>query len=140
MIAHGVQEVGEPANGDGRLTALRRSFPERLAHRDRGLGDIVRVQIVFEYPDQVVDAQLVERIAHLIDADPAVVDIQPGTRAVGQPRDTVPDPPPPRWCAATRPPKPLGEGRDRNPLILPANISLDDPRVRFELTRYLLEN
>ena len=26
---------------------------------------------------------------------------------------------------------------DRNPLILPANIAIDDPRVQFELTRYL---
>jgi predicted AAA+ superfamily ATPase len=29
---------------------------------------------------------------------------------------------------------------DRNPLILPANISIDDPRVQFELTRYLSDN
>src|SRR5579885_2643612 len=26
---------------------------------------------------------------------------------------------------------------DRNPLILPANVPIDDPRVQFELTRYL---
>jgi len=31
----------------------------------------------------------------------------------------------------------LWEKGDRNPLILPANISIDDPRVQFELTRYL---
>ena len=29
---------------------------------------------------------------------------------------------------------------DRNPLILPANIAIDDPRVQFELTRYLPDN
>jgi predicted AAA+ superfamily ATPase len=29
---------------------------------------------------------------------------------------------------------------DRNPLILPANIPIDDPRVQFELTRYLSGN
>src|SRR5437016_358982 len=29
---------------------------------------------------------------------------------------------------------------DKNPLILPANISIDDPRVQFELTRYLSDN
>jgi predicted AAA+ superfamily ATPase len=29
---------------------------------------------------------------------------------------------------------------DKNPLILPANISIDDPRVQFELTRYLPDN
>lgn len=29
---------------------------------------------------------------------------------------------------------------DRNPLILPANVSIDDPRVQFELTRYLSDN
>jgi predicted AAA+ superfamily ATPase len=29
---------------------------------------------------------------------------------------------------------------DRNPLILPANIAIDDPRVQFELTRYLSDN
>lgn len=34
----------------------------------------------------------------------------------------------------------LWEKGDRNPLILPANISIDDPRVQFELTRYLPEN
>ena len=34
----------------------------------------------------------------------------------------------------------LWEKGDRNPLILPANISIDDPRVQFELTRYLADN
>jgi len=29
---------------------------------------------------------------------------------------------------------------DRNPLILPANIAIDEPRVQFELTRYLSDN
>ncbi len=31
----------------------------------------------------------------------------------------------------------LWEKGDRNPLILPASIPIDDPRVQFELTRYL---
>ena len=31
----------------------------------------------------------------------------------------------------------LWEKGDRNPLILPANLSVDDPQVQFELTRYL---
>jgi len=34
----------------------------------------------------------------------------------------------------------LWEKGDRNPLILPANIAIDDPRVQFELTRYLSDN
>ncbi|MDL1875503.1 ATP-binding protein, partial [Cytophagia bacterium CHB2] len=34
----------------------------------------------------------------------------------------------------------LWEKQDRNPLILPANIAIDDPRVQFELTRYLSDN
>lgn len=34
----------------------------------------------------------------------------------------------------------LWEKGDRNPLILPANIPIDDPRVRDELTRYLPDN
>ena len=34
----------------------------------------------------------------------------------------------------------LWEKDDRNPLILPANIAIDDPRVQFELTRYLHDN
>ena len=34
----------------------------------------------------------------------------------------------------------LWEKGDRNPLILPANVPMDDPRVRTELTRYLPEN
>lgn len=34
----------------------------------------------------------------------------------------------------------LWEKGDRNPSILPANISIDDPRVQFELTRYLSDN
>jgi predicted AAA+ superfamily ATPase len=29
---------------------------------------------------------------------------------------------------------------DRNPLIMPANVPIDDPRVQFELTRYLPDN
>jgi len=34
----------------------------------------------------------------------------------------------------------LWEKGDRNPLILPANIPIDDGRVQFELTRYLSDN
>lgn len=34
----------------------------------------------------------------------------------------------------------LWEKGDRNPLIMPANIAIDDPRVQFELTRYLQDN
>lgn len=34
----------------------------------------------------------------------------------------------------------LWEKGDRNPLILPSNIAIDDPRVQFELTRYLSDN
>ena len=34
----------------------------------------------------------------------------------------------------------LWEKGDRTPLILPANIPIDDPRVQFELTRYLSDN
>jgi predicted AAA+ superfamily ATPase len=34
----------------------------------------------------------------------------------------------------------LWEKGDRNPLILPANISVDDSRVQWELTRYLSDN
>ncbi len=34
----------------------------------------------------------------------------------------------------------LWERGDSNPLILPATLPLDDPRVQFELTRYLNEN
>jgi predicted AAA+ superfamily ATPase len=34
----------------------------------------------------------------------------------------------------------LWEKGDRSPLILPSNIPIDDPRVQFELTRYLSDN
>src|SRR5579875_743187 len=34
----------------------------------------------------------------------------------------------------------LWEKGDRSPLILPATIPIDDPRVQFELTRYLSDN
>ena len=34
----------------------------------------------------------------------------------------------------------LWEKGDRNPLIQPANVPIDDPRVQFELTRYLPDN
>lgn len=34
----------------------------------------------------------------------------------------------------------LWEKGDRNPLIMPANIPIDDSRVQFELTRYLSDN
>jgi predicted AAA+ superfamily ATPase len=34
----------------------------------------------------------------------------------------------------------LWEKGDRNPLIMPSNISIDEPRVQFELTRYLSDN
>ena len=34
----------------------------------------------------------------------------------------------------------LWDKEDRNPLIMPANIPIDDPRVQFELTRYLSDD
>jgi predicted AAA+ superfamily ATPase len=34
----------------------------------------------------------------------------------------------------------LWEKGDRNPLILPSTVPIDDPRVQFELTRYLSDN
>lgn len=34
----------------------------------------------------------------------------------------------------------LWEKGDRNPIILPSNVPIDDPRVQFELTRYLSDN
>ena len=34
----------------------------------------------------------------------------------------------------------LWEKGDRNPLIMPANLPIDEPRVQFELTRYLSDN
>lgn len=34
----------------------------------------------------------------------------------------------------------LWEKNDKNPLILPANIAMDDPRVQSELTRYLTDH
>lgn len=34
----------------------------------------------------------------------------------------------------------LWEKGDRSPLILPSNVPIDDPRVQFELTRYLSDN
>jgi predicted AAA+ superfamily ATPase len=34
----------------------------------------------------------------------------------------------------------LWEKGEKNPLILPANVPIDDPRVQFELTRYLSDN
>ncbi len=34
----------------------------------------------------------------------------------------------------------LWENGDKNPLILPSTIPVDDPRVQFELTRYLSDN
>jgi predicted AAA+ superfamily ATPase len=34
----------------------------------------------------------------------------------------------------------LWQKNDRNPLIMPANIPIDEPRVQFELTRYLSDN
>jgi predicted AAA+ superfamily ATPase len=34
----------------------------------------------------------------------------------------------------------LWKNNDKNPLILPSNIPIDDPQVQFELTRYLSDN
>jgi predicted AAA+ superfamily ATPase len=34
----------------------------------------------------------------------------------------------------------LWEKGDRNPLIMPSNVPIDDPRVQFELTRYLSDS
>src|SRR5206468_9485862 len=57
----------------------------------------------------------------------------PGCRLREAHPGRIPDPP-----GDSRPA--LWEKGDGNPLMLPANVSIDDPRVQFELTRYLPDN
>jgi len=133
-----------PASAEEGFEIVRRRLFEPLAdpiqfkHRDvvaRAFGDFYRAQQA-EFPPECRDADYEKRIKAAYPIHPEIFDrlyTDWSTLVKFQRTRGVL-----RLMAAVI--HSLWEKGDKNPLILPANISIDDSRVQFELTRYLSDN
>jgi len=133
-----------PASAEEGFEIVRRrlfepmSDPAQFKHRDvvaRAFGDFYREQQA-EFPPECRDADYEKRIKAAYPIHPEVFDrlyTDWSTLVKFQRTRGVL-----RLMAAVI--HSLWEKGDKNPLILPANISIDDSRVQFELTRYLSDN
>lgn len=133
-----------PASAEEGFEIVRRRLFEPLAdpaqfkNRDvvaRAFADLYRTQQA-EFPQQCHDADYEKRIKAAYPIHPEIFDrlyTDWSTLVKFQRTRGVL-----RLMAAVI--HSLWEKGDRNPLILPANISIDDTRVQFELTRYLSDN
>ena len=133
-----------PASAEEGFEIVRRRLFEPLAdpmqfkHRDvvaRAFGDFYRAQQA-EFPPDCRDADYEKRIKAAYPIHPEIFDrlyTDWSTLVKFQRTRGVL-----RLMAAVI--HSLWEKGDKNPLILPANISIDDSRVQFELTRYLSDN
>jgi predicted AAA+ superfamily ATPase len=139
-----VEASWRPASAEEGFEIVRRRLfepitdPEHFKHRDvvaRAFADFYRTQQA-EFPPECRDADYEKRINAAYPIHPEIFDrlytdwstIVKFQRTRGVLR----------LMAAVI--HSLWEKNDRNPLILPANISIDDPRVQSELTRYLSDN
>jgi predicted AAA+ superfamily ATPase len=133
-----------PASAEEGFEIVRRrlfeplSDPAQFKNRDvvaRAFADLYRTQQA-EFPPQCHDADYEKRIKAAYPIHPEIFDrlyTDWSTLVKFQRTRGVL-----RLMAAVI--HSLWEKGDRNPLILPANISIDDTRVQFELTRYLSDN
>ena len=133
-----------PASAEEGFEIVRRRLFEPLAdpvqfkHRDvvaRAFGDFYRSQQT-EFPPECRDAEYEKRIKAAYPIHPEIFDrlyTDWSTLVKFQRTRGVL-----RLMAAVI--HSLWEKGDKSPLILPANISIDDSRVQFELTRYLSDN
>jgi len=133
-----------PASAEESFEIVRRRLfepmtdPEQFKARDvvaRAFADLYRTQQM-EFPPECRDADYEKRIKAAYPIHPEVFDrlyTDWSTLVKFQRTRGVL-----RLMAAVI--HSLWEKGDRNPLIMPANISLDDPHVQFELTRYLSDN
>jgi len=139
-----VESSWRPASAEESFEIVRRRLfetmtdPGKFKDRDvvaRAFADLYRTQHQ-EFPIECRDAEYEKRIKAAYPIHPEVFDrlyIDWSTLVKFQRTRGVL-----RLMAAVI--HSLWEKGDRNPLILPANIPIDDPRVQSELTRYLSDN
>ncbi|HRJ33729.1 MAG TPA: Swt1 family HEPN domain-containing protein [Fimbriimonadaceae bacterium] len=139
-----VESSWRPASAEEGFEIVRRRLFEPLLEQDqfknrdvvaRSFYDLYRTQHQ-EFPPECRDAEYEERLRAAYPIHPEVFDrlySDWSTLAKFQRTRGVL-----RLMAAVI--HSLWEKGDRNPLILPCNVPIDDPRVQFELTRYLPDN
>ena len=139
-----VETSWRPASAEEGFEIVRRrlfeplSDPAQFKDRDvtaRAFADLYRAQKA-EFPPECCDFEYEDRIKAAFPIHPEIFDrlYQEWSTLVKfqRTRGVL------RLMAAVI--HSLWEKGDKNPLILPANISIDDPRVQFELTRYMSDN
>ncbi len=139
-----VESSWRPASAEEGFEIVRRrlfeplSDPARFRERDvvaRAFADLYRTQHQ-EFPPECRDADYEKRIKSAYPIHPEVFDRLYSDWSTlvkfQRTRGVL------RLMAAVI--HSLWEKGDKTPLILPANLSIDDPRVQFELTRYLSDN
>jgi len=139
-----VESSWRPASAEEGFEIVRRRLfeplegPEHYKQRDvtaRAFADLYRAQAA-EFPPECRDAEYEKRIQAAYPIHPEVFDrlyTDWSTLVKFQRTRGVL-----RLMAAVI--HSLWEKGDRNPLILPSTIPIDDARVQFELTRYLSDN
>jgi predicted AAA+ superfamily ATPase len=139
-----VESSWRPASAEEGFEIVRRRLfepladPEKFKQRDvvaRAFAELYRAQAV-EFPPECHDSDYEKRIKAAFPIHPEIFDrlySDWSTLAKFQRTRGVL-----RLMAAVI--HSLWERGDRNPLILPSMIPLDDSRVQFELTRYLSDN
>src|SRR5437867_2663574 len=143
VVARVVSSLRPPSAEEGFDIVRRRLFepltdPAQFKNRDvvaRAFADLYRAQQQ-EFPPECRDADYEKRIKAAYPIHPEIFDrlyTDWSTLVKFQRTRGVL-----RLMAAVI--HSLWEKGDRNPLILPANVPIDDPRVQSELTRYLSDN
>jgi predicted AAA+ superfamily ATPase len=139
-----VETSWRPATAEESFEIVRRRLfeplagPEPFKQRDvtaRAFADLYRAQSA-EFPPECRDADYEKRIQAAFPIHPEIFDRLYSDWSTlvkfQRTRGVL------RLMAAVI--HSLWEKGDRNPLILPSTIPIDDPRVQFELTRYLSDN
>ncbi|MCZ7645664.1 MAG: Swt1 family HEPN domain-containing protein [Planctomycetota bacterium] len=139
-----VESSWRPASAEEGFEIVRRRLFEPLIEREqfvardtvaREFFDMYRTQQA-EFPPDSRESDYEDRLKHAYPIHPEVFDRLYGDWSTlvkfQRTRGVL------RLMAAVI--HSLWEKGDRNPLIMPANIPIDDPRVQFELTRYLSDN
>ena len=139
-----VESSWRPASAEEGFEIVRRrlfeplSDPAQFKDRDvvaRGFADFYRAQKT-EFPPECADSDYEKRLKAAYPIHPEIFDrlyTDWSTLVKFQRTRGVL-----RLMAAVI--HSLWERGDRSPLILPANVAIDDPRVQSELTRYLSDN
>jgi len=139
-----VEASWRPASAEEGFEIVRRRLFEPLVERDqwvardataRAFFDLYRTQHQ-EFPPECRDSEYERRLKAAYPIHPEVFDRLYNDWSTlvkfQRTRGVL------RLMAATI--HSLWQKGDKNPLILPSNISIDEPRVQFELTRYLSDN